>query len=254
MIASLFAALAPMTISFFAGTPLTWRAALALGLFAAPALYLVYGKNRLGAQTPSTEAVPADEKPVSKGLPFTYWLYWGLVFLVEAIEFCIAFWAADYLETVTGFSKANAALGVSAFMAAMLTGRWLVSRLLRRAQEQRLVLASLSIALVGFLAFWLAPAGTPFGSVLALLGLLVTGLGIAGLYPMINSLALSSAPGRMIEASGRLSLAIGSSIFLMPLLLARLADAVGIQGAYSLELALIGAAFVLAFWARTRKA
>lgn len=256
MLASLFSALAPITVSFFARTPLTWRAALCLMVLAAPVLWLIYGKDRLESRPveQAAAASPSSSIPAAKGpLPKTYWLYWTLAFLVEAIEFCIIFWAADYLEKVIGFSKANAALGVSAFMGAMLTGRWLVSRLLLRSQEQRILMISLFIAALGFLAFWLAPAGTALGSVLALLGLGVAGLGVAGLFPIINALALSSAPERMVEASGRISLAVGSSIFLLPLLLARLADWFGIRSAYGLEVALLAAAILLATQAKVRK-
>lgn len=242
MIASLFAALAPISVSFFARTPLTWRAALVLMLLAAPVLWLIFRNERVDRIPEQQAAANPDAGP----LPQAYWLYWVLAFLVEAIEFCIIFWASDYLEKVTGLSKANAALGVSAFIGAMLTGRWLVSRLLLRSQEQRLLIISICIATLGFLGFWLAPGGTAAGTVMALIGLGIAGLGIAGLYPIINSLALSSAPTRMVEASGRISLAVGSAIFLLPLLLARLADWFGIRSAYGLELALLVSAMLLA--------
>jgi fucose permease len=254
MIASLFATLSPVAVSFFAGTPLTWRAALALMLLGGAALWLAYGKDPLGSSPAPSEGTPPDQKSNAGGLPATYWLYWGLAFLVEAAEFCVTFWAAEYLETGIGFARANAVLGVSIFMGAMLAGRWFVSRLLRRSQEQRLLLIALLVALAGFLAFWLAPGGTLAGRILALAGLLVTGLGIAGLFPLVNSLALSSAPDRMIEASGRISWAMGGSIFLMPLLLARLADSFGIRAAYGVELGLLLAAIGLAVWARGRSA
>jgi MFS family permease len=269
MIASLFATLSPVAVSFFAGTFLTWRAALALMLLGGGALWLVYGKDPLGLPSaPSVGAhlcvrpgsthsspgstprsTPTDAGTLRKeapgGLPAAYWLYWSLAFLAEAAEFCVTFWAAEYLETGIGFTRANAVLGVSIFMGAVLVGRWGVSRLLRRSQEQHLLLNALFVALGGFLAFWLAPGGTLWGGILALAGLLVTGLGIAGLFPMINSLALSSAPDRMIEASGRISWAMGGSIFLMPLLLARLADSFDIRAAYAVELGLLLAAIGL---------
>jgi predicted MFS family arabinose efflux permease len=98
-------------------------------------------------------------------LPLKYWLYWVMVLLVEAIEFCIILWAAAYLETVSGLSKANAAMGMSVFMGAMLVGRVLVSRLLQRSHEQRLLLGSLILTACGFILFWFSPG--PFLAILA---------------------------------------------------------------------------------------
>jgi fucose permease len=253
--ASLFSAIAPTMISFFARTPLSWRAGVWIFLFAAPVLWLVYGKNPIhispalaGPAQPGQKTVKA-RLPIKARLPFIYWLFWALTFLVEAIEFCIIFWASDYLEKVLHFEKANAALGVSVFIGAMLVGRMLVSRLLRRSKELQLLTSSLWIATAGFLIFWLTPAGTPLSAFLVLAGLALAGLGIAGLIPMVNSLALNSAPQQMMRASSRLSLAIGSSILLMPLILGRLADWVGIRSAYALELGILAAAIGVAFWA-----
>jgi len=250
--ASLFSAIAPMTVSFFARTPLNWRAGVGLALFAAPLLWLIYRKDsiRIGAAAPNP--APEHTHKRSAGLPFLYWLFWTLTFLVEAIEFCIIFWAPDYLEKVLGFSKANAALGVSIFIGAMLVGRLMVSRLLRPSKELYLLKISLWIAAAGFLVFWLVPGGMPLSAFLALFGLALAGLGVAGLIPMVSSLALASAPDQMVKASARYSLAIGSSILLMPLFLARLADWFGIRSAYGLELALLIFAIAGAAWAGKR--
>lgn len=246
MIASLLSTLAPIAVGFFARTDLTWRGALGLMLPAAPILWLVFHRDSLGA-----EPEPAQERQLTTAskkqppLPLAYWRYWTLGLLVVAVEFCIIFWASDYLETVSGLSKANAALGLSAFMGAMLVGRWLVSRLLMRSKEQRLLMISMAAALVGFLLFWLSP-----GPFVALIGLVLAGLGVAGQFPIINALGLATVPDRMYEGSARMTMAAGAAILLMPLLLARLADWFGLQPAYGLVLVLLVIALLLAGWSK----
>jgi fucose permease len=248
MMASLVSTLAPIAVGFFAGTIFTWRGALVLMMAAGLVLWLLFGKDQLG-KDPSTPTEKSDPSVNLSGvLPFRYWLFWVIALLVQAVEFCIIFWAADFLEKVTGLTKANAALGISAFLGSMLVGRWLVSRLLRRSQEQRLLISSLVIALAGFLLFWLVhnPAG-------AVIGLLITGLGVAGLFPIVNSLALAAAPNQMVKASGAIILSAGLAIFLLPLILGRLADGFGIWLAYGLEVALLVISLGLGLWAGWRQ-
>ncbi len=247
VIASIFATLAPVAVAFFAGTPLTWRGALGVMALAVPALWLVYRKDALGSASPASPDQDAPPAHSTGALPLRYWLYWVMTLLVEAVEFCILFWAADYLEKVTGLNKADAALGVSAFLGAMLAGRAVVSRLLRRSQEQGLLILSLLIALAGFLLFWLLPA--PAAEVM---GLFIAGLGVGGLFPIVNSLALASVPGQMVKGSGNITLAVGLAIFSLPLGLGRLADSFGIWAAYGLEVALLALALGLAIITRQK--
>jgi fucose permease len=78
-----------------------------------------------------------------------------------------------------------------------------------------------------------------------MLGLFITGLGVASMYPMILSLVIGSAGGSTVEASAFSSLASGVAILFLPLILGRLADAVGIHSAYLIVLLLLAIAFVI---------
>jgi fucose permease len=143
-------------------------------------------------------------------------------------------WSADYLMKVLELAKADAAQAVSLFLGGMILGRWAVSRLLHRFSPHALVIVSLGVAGLGFLAYWQG------GSILpGLVGLFVTGLGIAGLYPLTLSLTLGAAQGNSVLASVRTTLASGTAILILPLVLGRLADATGIQRAYGLVLVLL---------------
>ena len=95
------------------------------------------------------------------------------------------------MEQVLGLNKADAAQAVSLFLAAMIVGRILGSRLVQRFSTQAVVTVSIIIAGIGFLLFWKAE-----GVFLGLSGLFLTGLGVANLYPLILSLAISAANAR----------------------------------------------------------
>ncbi len=57
-------------------------------------------------------------------------------------------------------------------------------------------------------------------------------MGVAGLYPLILSMAIAAANGNTVQAGARATLASGTAIFALPLVLGRLAVAVGIRPAY----------------------
>lgn len=84
------------------------------------------------------------------------------------------------------------------------------------------------------LCYWLGGSAQ-----LALLGLFLTGLGVASLYPLILSLAIETAPGQSALATTRASLASGVAILVLPLFLGRMADAVGIRLAYGVVVAVL---------------
>ena len=150
------------------------------------------------------------------------------------------YWSADYLESVLGLSKANAAQAVSVFLAAMIVGRFAGSRLVQRFSTSKVVSAAIVLAGVGFLLFWKA------GSVLPVLsGLFITGLGVATLYPLILALAIGAADNDAVQASARATLASGTAILTLPLVLGRIADAVGIQLAYGVVAVLLVGAFLI---------
>ena len=117
-------------------------------------------------------------------------------------------WSADYLEHGLGMLKVDAAQAVSLFFAGMVLGRLVVSRLVRRFSAQNLVIASIVLASIRFLIFW-----KTYLVLWGLLGLFITGLGIASLYPLIISLAIDASNGYSTQASSRATLASGTGIF-----------------------------------------
>jgi hypothetical protein len=116
----------------------------------------------------------------------------------------------------------------------MILGRISGSRLVQRFSTPLVVTISILIASIGFLIFWRSE-----NIFLGLSGLFITGLGVANLYPLLLSLAIGAANGNTVQAGGRATLASGSAILALPLILGRLADAVGIRSAYGVVLLLL---------------
>jgi len=64
---------------------------------------------------------------------------------------------------------------------------------------------------------------------------------------LILSLAIGTAGDNTIQASARATLASGTAILALPLVLGRLADAVGIQPAYGVVAVLLISVFLIVF-------
>ncbi len=223
--ASLFSALAPLMVGWFALSAAGWRAGLALAAFAPLLLYPIFSRFKLAP----SEEIPAEAQAGSRRLPAIFWAYWAAVLTVVSVEFCMVYWSADYLEGVLGLSRPAAAQSVSLFLAAMILGRLAGSRLVQRMPIRRVIGVSILLAVGGFALFWLPD--TPW---LAQVGLFLTGLGVASLYPLNLSLAMGASGGQTVLAGARTTLASGFAILLLPLALGRLEDSFGIRPAYAL--------------------
>jgi fucose permease len=236
VIASLLSTVAPLLVGWFAQWTGQWR--FALGLMALIPIAMFLSLRHANDSTSST----SDEAPTQQNtsLPVLFWVYWAALFLGVAVEFCMVFWSANYLEQVLGVGKASAAQAVSLFLAAMILGRMAGSRLVQRFSTRAVVTVSILIAGIGFLIFWRAES-----SLIGLIGLFLTGLGIANLYPLILSLAISAANGNTDQAGARATLASGTAILALPLALGRLADIVGIASAYGVVFVLLISVFLI---------
>lgn len=245
VLSSVLATIAPVLVGWFAPTILGWRAALVLA--AAAVLILRFAFNGTHLPDAHTPAEPGQSGP---GLPVIYWAYWAALVMAVSMEFCMVFWSADYLETGLGMPKAEAAQAVSLFLGGMILGRLAGGWLERRFGASAVVTGALVIVAAGFFTYW--SASSP---ITGMVGLFITGLGVASLYPLTLSLAIGAARGGTVRASAYASLASGVAIFALPLVLGRLADAVGIRPAYAVIIALLvlDMAIVLVAWWAVRK-
>ena len=236
VIASLLATFAPLMVGWFARSFDSWRLSLWIMALIPLLLFIGFGRNT------SLHTISSVEEPIpsKEPLPTLFWLYWVAIVLGVSVEFCMVFWSADYLEQVLGLIKADAAQAVSLFLAAMIVGRIVGSRLVHRFSARGVVTVSIVIAGIGFLLFWRAE-----NSAVGLTGLFLSGLGVASLYPLILSLAIGAANGNTVQAGARATLASGTAILLLPLTLGRLADAVGIRSAYGIVIVLLVSVFLI---------
>lgn len=236
MIASLFSTCAPLFVGWFAHSVGSWRWALGVIAFTPILMLLIFRED--SASTASATA--ADSAAANASLPRLFWIYWLAIVLGVSVEFCMVFWSADYVQQVFGMIKAGAAQAVSLFLAAMILGRLLGSRLVQRFSTRAVIMASIVMAAIGFLAFWKGESRW-----LGLSGLFITGLGVASLYPLILSLTIGAANGNTVQAGARATLASGTAILTLPLALGRLADVVGIRSAYGIVVLLLISIFLI---------
>ena len=138
---------------------------------------------------------------------------WLDLLLAVSVEFCLVFWAASAFIAWDRASLSQAPALASLFLVGMATARALSVRIIRRMPDPRLlILACAATAMAGFALFWGAPTLT-----LAAAGLLVTGLGVALLYPTTVSRVIAAWPQAPDGAAGRAALASGLAIGIAPL-------------------------------------
>src|SRR5918998_6928228 len=142
--ASACAILASLAVGGFAALGLGWRAALIPPVAALVLLAVRFLNEPLGRARTHEES---DSGKASSALPMRFWVYFGVLYLGVAVEWCVAYWGADFLERGVGLGRSAAATALSVFFVAMLTGRVLGSRLARELQGGVLLLLTLCVAL-----------------------------------------------------------------------------------------------------------
>ena len=241
--ASLSTAVTPLVIGSLQSSGLGWRMVPVLVVFFLALLALAFYRQAI----PDPPPVWVQSIGARGRLPLAFWLYWIVLFFITAVEMSLVVWATEFLDSVVGLSRTEAVLAYSALPAAMLVGRIAGSRLTRRSSSMTLLLLSLSVTLAGFPLFWLArlPA-------LNVLGLFITGLGIANMYPLTLSIAIGVAREQSNLASARISMGVGTALLTAPLLLGWLADRLSLQIAYGMVVVLMLTAFAIVVNTRGR--
>jgi fucose permease len=234
--ASLSTTLTPLVIGTLQTTGIGWRAVPVLVILFLALLALIFSRQPI----PERAAAQVQAPETNGRLPVSFWLYWIVLFFIVSVEMSMVVWATDFLDSVAGLSRTAAVLAFSAFPAAMLIGRIAGSRLTRDWSSLTLLMIALGITLIGFPLFWLArlPA-------LNILGLFLTGLGIANQYPLTLSIAIGLAAEQSNKASARVSMGVGVALLTAPLLLGWLADRLSLQTAYGLVVVLMIVACII---------
>jgi len=168
------------------------------------------------------------------GFSRTFWYFWVGLIAVVAIENATTFWAADLLVTRTGAGPGIATGALSGLIAGMAAARFVVGPMSLRRSPEKLLLLAFAVAAAGWLILWLATSTT-----LALIGLVIAGIGYGAHYPLSITLVLRSSQGRPDKAQARGTLGAGAAIGIAPFLLGALADSFGTHTAFLLVPVLI---------------
>ena len=147
---------------------------LATGLALVPfVIYAVlrFPKAKQARGFPLKEAAPLVRSPL-------LWLAAFILFFQSGNEFTVGGWISTYLEKTFGFGPGPAALVLAGYWAAVMGGRLVSSRLVRKVGNEKLILGSAALALVAAALMAFAPSGAA-----AAAGAVAIGLGFAAIYP-----------------------------------------------------------------------
>jgi fucose permease len=239
VLSSLVSASAALLVGWFAGLVIGWRMALILVAVISVGLGIRF------FQPFRSEEIYGGSSQSKSPLPTIYWLFWIAIVFAVAIEFCMVFWSADYMERELGMLRSNAAQTVSLFLAGMIIGRLISSWILRYVDTYKIVMASCLFGLLSFLLYW--RTGDAW---MGMVGLALTGLFVASLYPLLLSIAIGSAKGNTVQAGARATLASGTAILILPLVLGSFADSIGLRDAFAVVAILFVSLFLVVFLAR----
>lgn len=238
IIAAMGAGLAPLLIGTSEAIGPGWR----YGMLAPVLLWLILMGSGRHITLPNAE-LPQDDHPSAR-LPLIFWGYAALIFLGVAVEWSVVYWGAEFLEEMTSLARTTAVNMMSLYFVAFIAGRLVGSRLTRRFRADQILLAAFGLTTIGFVPFWLSSS-----AVLSVVGLFIAGAGIANLFPLGLSLATGVVTNSQTDAaSSRISLAVGTAIFLAPQILGSLADQIGLQAAYGMVAVLLVGALVWAVY------
>jgi FHS family glucose/mannose:H+ symporter-like MFS transporter len=153
------------------------------------------------------------------------WLCGLLLFFQSGNEFTVGGWISTYLNEHFRFSPTAAALVLSGYWGSMMLGRLIISRkLVKVMKNETLVLASAVLALAATSLVAAAPSGP-----LAALGVVLSGLGFAAIFPTTLAIAgeaFSDLTGTAFSVIFMIALAGGMTA---PWLTGRVAEASGLR-------------------------
>lgn len=242
-VGALVGLLAPLALGLAVGLGLGWRPAVgATAVLVLVMVALVSRLPRVAALDPRRAVRPADPSGGAATAPATaptprrrvgfsaaFWYFMAAVVMAVAIENATTYWASDLLRTQTSMSAGLASAAVTALVAGMAVARFTLGPLSLRVSPESLLIGSFALAGVGWLIFWLSTAPA-----LAMLGLVVAGLGYGAQYPIGVVLVLRASAGRPDAAQARSSFASGGALAVAPFLLGAAADALGTHTAFLL--------------------
>lgn len=238
VVVSLGGVVSPLLIGVAASTGFGWRGGFLLAAGLVVASVLLGLRVRLPAPAPVPSAPPGA--PGTRRLPAPTLV---MVVAIVALEFALSFWLASYLGDDVGLSRPAAATAVSALYLANLVGRLLASRLAHVVRTEGLLAAAFLFAAAGLPALLLA-----HGSLTALVGLSVTGLGIGAMFPLTSALHVGAGRRGADSAMGEVLTAASIGQVAGPVIVAGIAQPLGLRIGLLALIGYTGAAAACLWW------
>lgn len=137
-------------------------------------------------------------------------LLMGMIFLFVGMEQITGGWSTTYLNRVLGAHLDVAVRSVALYWAAVTVGRLAASAIALRITNKQLLLGSAVVTVVGLIAL-----ASSQGVGLAVVALIVLGLGLAPIYPTIVAVMAHAYPHRFATLAGLLGAAgaLGGALF-----------------------------------------
>jgi MFS family permease len=234
--------LGPLAVGVCVAIGWGWRPAVAVTGVLALATAVVVARIPVGgAMTPphvAGTAVASSTPAPRAGRSLPARIFVVALIAAVSIEFATTYWATGLVIEQTGAGPGIAAATTAGLVAGMSMIRFVVGPLSLRVAPYALLAVAFLVAIGGWVILWTATSPT-----VAIVGLVVAGLGYGAQYPLAISLLLATAPGRADAMQARATLVGGLAIGISPFALGALSDAVGTHQAFLVvpAVALVGA-------------
>lgn len=244
IVAALVATASPLIVGGAAALGLGWRVGFLLPLLVW--VYLLLSRVALRVVVPPSLVIDDEKETGSPTPPLSsvYWIYWVALVLGTSAEWSVNAWSVIFLDDWVGLPESTAASLFAVLLASGTMSRIVFSALTRRFDIERLLIGSLVLGCVGFTVFWLAET-VP----LTIFGMMLTGVGLANIYPLMITIITGVAPNATDLAVARASMGVGIAILVMPQLLGTLADIIGIFPAFGMTLLILLLALIVTIYA-----
>jgi predicted MFS family arabinose efflux permease len=224
--------LAPFSLGLAALLGLGWRVGL---LVVVPfTLGVLLWSRQVRLVTVDRRSAPREPSTRCGRLPCGFGTAWWLFFLCTVVELCMTFWASQHLFEFNGLSRSAATMTVTLMLAGMAGGRLAGAHWTGIVSDDTLLVGSLVLNLAGFVLFWSVRQPLVAG-----IGIVLCGLGMAMQFPLTVSRAIARSGGRPDQAMAWIALGEGAAAALGPLVLGSLAERTGIHLAFLLVPALL---------------
>jgi MFS family permease len=183
-------------------------------------LLVLVAARSLGAGSVRTEGATGFHRPSRAVLPLA-----GIIVLIAFVEGGLTDWGGVYLDQGVGATESIAAMAYAAFALGLFVGRIVGDRAKDRIGSIRLIQGGMLLAAVAIAAFLILDE-----PLVALVGMIVAGVGIANTIPQIFGAAGRIPPGG--PSLSAVFTALTLAFMAGPLIIGTTSDAVGISGTF----------------------